>query len=136
MGDEGVGIHIVKHLQNDYPRSDVDFVDGGTGGFHLLEYFEIYPRVILVDATIDADAPGTVKFLKPRFSSEYPKTLTAHDVGLKDLLDALYLMQRQPEIWLYTVSIEKLDQVSLELTPPIRDSISAAAERIARDLGF
>jgi len=96
-----------------------------------LEYFQSYPLVFLVDATIDNDLPGTVKLLKPKFSSDYPPTLSAHDIGLKDLLDALYLLNNQPEIWLFTISIARLTSVSLELTPEVKAAISKASNVIA-----
>jgi len=131
MGDEGIGIHVVRYLQEQNLMPDIDIVDGGTGGFHLLEYFQKYDRVILVDATIDGQPPGTVTLLKPRYSSDYPPTLTAHDIGLKDLLDALYLMEKQPEIVLFTISIPQLDKVTLELTPEIQACIPVAAQSIA-----
>ncbi len=131
MGDEGVGIHVVRYLeQHAEELKGVDFVDGGTGGFHLLEFFQNYDRVILVDATLDGQPPGTVKMLKPKFSSDYPPTLTAHDIGLKDLLDALYLSNQQPEITLFTISIARLDRVTLDLSPPIQRSIEKAARKI------
>ncbi len=131
MGDEGIGIHVVRRLQEDKSLPGVDIVDGGTGGFHLLNYFHEYKRVILVDATIDGRPAGTVRMLKPRFSSDYPPTLTAHDIGLKDLLDALYLLDQQPEIVLFTISIEKLDKVTLDISADIQRTIGEAAERIA-----
>ncbi len=130
MGDEGIGIHVIRYLEEQNLLPETDKVDGGTGGFHLLEYFQKYNRVILVDATIDGQPPGTVTMLKPRYSSDYPPTLTAHDIGLKDLLDALYLMEKQPEIVLFTISIPQLDKVTLDLSPEIRDCIPAAARRI------
>ena len=131
MGDEGVGIHVVRYLEKHANHlQGVDFLDGGTGGFHLLEFFQKYDRVILVDATIDGQPPGTVNMLTPRFSSDYPPTLTAHDIGLKDLLDALYLSQQQPEIILFTISINQLDRVTLNLSPEIQSSIARAAQQI------
>ena len=36
MGDEGVGVHVVRHLERKKWPLKVDFLDGGTGGFHLL----------------------------------------------------------------------------------------------------
>jgi len=134
MGDEGIGIHIVRYLEKNYNWENVDILDGGTGGFHLMGYFQSYPMVILIDATIDGQTAGSIKLLKPKYSSDYPPTLTAHDIGLKDLLDSLYLLNSQPEIWLYTVSIQKLDKVTMELSPEIEASIPAAAERIAENL--
>ncbi len=130
MGDEGVGVHVVRHIEAEGKPESADVLDGGTGGFTLLEYFQQYSRIILVDATIDGQKPGTIALLKPKFSSDYPPTLTAHDIGLKDLLDALYLTDHNPEIWLYTISIEKLDRVSLELSPEIEQIIPEVSRRI------
>lgn len=132
MGDEGVGVHAVRRMVESKAFAGVDVVDGGTGGFHLLEYFTQYDPVILIDATMDGKAPGTISCLRPRFSSDYPPTLTAHDIGLKDLLDALYLLQSQPEIILFTVSIPKLTSLSLELSEPVQMAIPLLMEKIAQ----
>jgi len=81
MGDEGVGVHLVKYLENKHLPKNVEVLDGGTGSFYLLEYFHKYRRIILVDATIDGEPAGTLNMLKPKYSSDYPTTLTAHDIG-------------------------------------------------------
>ncbi|MBN2365146.1 MAG: hydrogenase maturation protease, partial [Calditrichaeota bacterium] len=130
MGDEGAGVHVVRYLDKNYDLKNADIVDGGTGGFHLLEYFHRYPRVILVDATMDGKPPGTVQLLKPKFSGDYPPTLTAHDIGLKNLLDALQLTNHQPDVWLYTISIARLDKVTLKLSAEIEKAIPKAARQI------
>ena len=131
MGDEGIGVHAVRYLEKNFQRSQVDLLDGGTGGFHLLEYFQKYSKIIMIDATIDGQPPGTIQLLKPTFSSDYPPTLTAHDIGLKDLLDALFLLKQQPEIWLFTVSIARLDRLSIELSPELEKALPVLAEKIS-----
>jgi len=133
MGDEGVGIHVIRHLQENYKINNADLLDGGTGGFHLLEYFQQYDRVVLVDATIDGKPPGTINMIKPKYSSEFPPTLTAHDIGLKDLIDSLYLLNKLPEIILFTISINELTRMNLELSDEVIPSIQTTCENI---LGF
>lgn len=130
MGDEGIGIHIASHLQKHVDIPDVDIVDGGTGGLHLLEYFMKYDLVIIVDAAADGKNPGSITMLKPKYSADYPPTLVSHDIGLKDLLEAVILLEKKPEIVLFTISIAGFDQVTLELSPEIRYSIQPAAEKI------
>jgi hydrogenase maturation protease len=134
MGDEGVGIHVVRHLQDNHKLPGIDIVDGGTGGFHLLEYFQNYGRVILVDATMDGKPPGNITLLKPKYSSDYPQTLTAHDIGLKDLLDSLYLLNKQPEIVLFAISISGLGGLNLELSEELQPAVEKAAEAIIKYL--
>ena len=96
MGDEGVGVHVVRHLEKAAVPSGTELLDGGTGSFLLLEPMQRASKVILIDATVDGNAPGTLRRLTPRYSSEYPRTLTAHDIGLKDLLDTFYLLGQLP----------------------------------------
>ena len=65
MGDEGLGVHAAVRLQKENLPDRVDVVDGGTGGFHLLEYFETYDNIILVDATLDDNPNGTIRLIQP-----------------------------------------------------------------------
>ena len=130
MGDEGVGIHIVRHLEKICGRPDVRYVDGGTGGFHLLDYFASSDLVLIIDATVDGKEPGSVTRLFPHFSRDYPRTLVSHDIGLKDMLDALQLLEKKPETVLFTVTIKHPVRVSMDLSPGIQEAVSTAAERI------
>ncbi|MDZ7292019.1 MAG: hypothetical protein ONB44_19480 [candidate division KSB1 bacterium] len=49
-----------------------------------------------------------VRRLRPRFSKDYPRTLSANGIGLKDLLDAFYLLGNPQEVILFAVSIVSL----------------------------
>lgn len=119
MGDEGIGVHIAeKMIHEDLPKG-VDVLDGGTGGFHLLEYFEQYPNVILIDATLDENPPGTIRLIKPKFAKDFPQAMSTHDIGLKDMVSALQLLGTMPNINLFVVSIESIQQQGIELTPNI-----------------
>ena len=69
----------------------MECLDGGTGGFILLEPLQNADRIILIDAAADENPIGTVTRTTPRFSRDYPPTLTAHDIGVKDLLDVFYI---------------------------------------------
>jgi hydrogenase maturation protease len=60
MADEGVGVHAAEQLQRMTWPENIEVLDGGTGGFHLLEYFEVHDHVILIDATLDGREPGTI----------------------------------------------------------------------------
>src|ERR1035441_10799791 len=89
MADEGIGVHVVRALEKHTLPAGVECLDGGTGGFILLEPMQNADCVILIDAADDGNPPGTVTRTTPRFSHDYPPTLTAHDISIKDLLDAL-----------------------------------------------
>lgn len=131
MGDEGVGVHVVNEVDKATLPDDVVCLDGGTGSFLLLESMQQADKVILIDACIDGAEAGAVRKLRPRYSTDYPKTLTAHDIGLKDLLDAFYLMgDRVPDVTLFAISIPPLQDMDLELSPAIRAAVPQVAELV------
>jgi hydrogenase maturation protease len=135
MGDEGVGVHVANRLIAENQIPDVDIVDGGTGGFHLLGYFEGYETIILVDATLDDNPNGTIRLIKPRFANDFPKAMSTHDIGLKDMVSALQLMGKIPTIHLFVVSIESLQQQGIELTDEIEAVVPALMDRIRELVG-
>jgi hydrogenase maturation protease len=108
---------VVRALEKKELPGGVECLDGGTGGFILLEPLENADRIILIDAADDGNAPGTVTRTMPRFSRDYPPTLTAHDIGVKDLLDAFYMQGGVREVVLYAITIDPRQPISLELSP-------------------
>jgi hydrogenase maturation protease len=79
--------------------------------------------LIMIDATMDGQPPGTVRTLRPRFASDYPRTLTAHDIGLRDLVETAALLEHSPEVTLITISIAEMQPMETELSEPIRAAI-------------
>ena len=134
MGDEGIGVHVVRHLEKLGVPQGVELLDGGTGSLLLLEPMQRARKIILIDATLDDHPPGTVRRLTPRFSTEYPRTLTAHDIGLKDLLDTFYLLEGPVDVVLFAVSIASLQEIGMELSPEIAARAPEIAELVLREL--
>jgi hydrogenase maturation protease len=119
MGDEGVGVHVVRDLENRVLPAGVGCLDGGTGGFVLLEPLQNADRIVMIDAAADGNPVGTITRITPRFSSEYPPTLTAHDVGVKDLLDIFYILGGDCEVVLFAITIDPHQPITLSMSPRI-----------------
>jgi hydrogenase maturation protease len=119
MDDEGIGVAAIRHLEQNGFAEHAELVDGGTSGFHLLGLFRDQPRIILIDATTDGQPAGTVSLIQPRYASDFPPSLTAHDIGLKDLLESAALLGDLPAVDLITVSIGDLGSMSMELSPAV-----------------
>tara|TARA_R110001583_G_scaffold179638_2_gene336524 strand:+ start:23996 stop:24529 length:534 start_codon:yes stop_codon:yes gene_type:complete len=130
MGDEGIGVHIIQEMAKTKLPDYVDILDGGTGGFLLLNCFEAYSTVIFIDATMDGKPEGTISLIRPKFASDFPSTLSVHDVGLKDMIEAVYLMEEVPDIHLFTVSIKEINPMTLELNKKVKESIPVIIENI------
>ena len=134
MGDEGVGVHVVRALETMSLPAGVECLDGGTGGFILLEPLQQADRIFLIDATADENPYGTVTRTTPQFSKDYPPTLTAHDIGVKDLLDAFYIQGGNREIILYAISIDPRQAISMDLSEPCEKARDEAVRRILTEL--
>lgn len=136
LGDEGVGVHVARHILEGGPLpAGVECLDGGTGSLVLLEPMQAARRIILVDATADGQAPGTIRRLVPRFSSDFPPSLAAHDIGLRDLLDSFYLTGDAPEVILFAVSIALPQDMTTELSAPVAAVVPEAARLALAELG-
>jgi len=135
MGDEGVGVHIIRALEKHPLPANVECLDGGTGGFTLLEPLQNASYIILIDAAADGNPPGTVTRTTPKFSRDYPPTLTAHDIGVKDLLDVFYIQGGRPDVVLYAITIDPEQPISMELSPAIAEAAEMAVKEILAELG-
>lgn len=127
MGDEGVGVHAIEYLQRESWPADVELVDGGTGGFHLLDYLSAKEPLVMIDATFDGKPVGTVTTLRPKYASDFPRALSAHDIGLRDLVEAAQLTGALPDVHLITVSIGIIRPMEMVLSPMVEAALPAVA---------
>jgi len=135
VGDEGVGVHALQALQQETWPAHVRLVDGGTGGFHLLELLCDHERVVLLDATRDGAPPGTVAQFRARLPADFPAALGAHDIGLRDLISAAALVGPLPAIDVITVSIAELKPMTLELSPAVAAALPEVGRRVRALVG-
>ena len=134
MGDEGIGVHVVRALEQHSLPAGVECLDGGTGGFILLEPLQNADRILMIDAAADGNAIGTVTRTTPKFSRDYPPTLTAHDIGVKDLLDVFYIQGGSREVILYAITIDPQQSISMDLSTDCRKAADEAVARILTEL--
>lgn len=130
MGDEGVGVHVARRLEREPLPAHVDVLDGGTGGFTLLADLTSHDPVVLIDATMDGQAAGTVSVLEPRYASDFPPTLTAHDIGLRDLIVSAALVGSLPRVRLITVSIDDMQSMQMTLSAAVNAAVPRVVERV------
>lgn len=129
LNDEGVGVHIVNLLEKE-AYAEADLMDGGTGGFHLLGFIQSYDCVVIADASLDEFPAGHIRVLHPTFAKDFPKQLSAHEIGLKDLLDAAFLLGNMPDIYLVAISIKEYQEMGIELTTEVKLAIPNAIKQI------
>lgn len=134
LSDEGVGVRAVEYMEDHELPDNVVLLDGGTGGFTLLPEIMKYEEVILIDATLDNNPPGTIRVIKPRFASDFPKAMSTHDIGLKDLIESASIMGKLPPIHLIVVTIPDFQPMNMDLSPAIRTKLPDIYEETLRIL--
>lgn len=135
MGDEGVGVHALRELETRVSVPGVRLLDGGTGGVNLLGELEGARWVIFIDATRDGQPEGAVSYLQPGLITEIPRGISAHDFGVKDLFAAAMLLGSLPELHVFTISVETLKPMCMELSPRVASAIPEVLDRVGRLIG-
>ena len=130
MGDEGIGVHAIHALSKVDLPENIDILDGGTGSFDLMPILAKYKYVIFIDATMDMQPPGTLSVIYPKFAKDFPTVLSAHDVGLKDMIEALEFKEELPEIALITISINEIIPMTIDLSPNIENCLPELIEKV------
>ena len=131
MGDEGVGVQFIQHLEkHNIVFNQTDILDGGTGGFTLMGTIDAYDTIIFIDATMDGKVPGTISLIKTKFASDFPNALSAHDFGLKDMIESMYLLGNAPEMYLFTVSIEEIKPMHISLSREVKAALPQLVEKV------
>ena len=120
LKDEGIGIHAIRELEKENLPPDVSLMDGGTGGLHLISWLQDYERIIMIDATLDDNPPGTIRLIQPRYASDFPHLMSAHEIGLRDMIEAMSLTGNLPEILLIVISAMNINEVGTDLSPEIQ----------------
>ncbi len=62
--------------------------------------------------------------------SDFPITLGAHDIGLKDLIESAILLESLPDIYLITIRIQLKNELSMELTPHLKRTFPIVERKV------
>lgn len=88
-----------------------------------MNYLESYPSVIMIDATLDKNPPGTIRLIEPKFAKDFPKAMSTHEIGLKDLVESLSFMGKLPKIYLFVVSVADIASLHVGLTEEVEKAM-------------
>jgi hydrogenase maturation protease len=134
MGDEGIGVYVVREVEKHPLPGGVECLDGGTGAFTLLGPLQSADRIIMIDAAASSKPAGTIERTTPRFSKDYPPTLTVHDVGMKDLLDVFYIQGGHHDIVLFAITIDPKQPIRMSLSEEAEQWAAKAVEMVLAEL--
>lgn len=130
LQDEGIGVHTLNKMNEMKWPEHIDLLDGGTGGFVLLSLFQDYNTIVIIDAALSDDPPGTINVIKPKFAKDFPKSLSTHELGLKDMIESAILLGKVPKLHLITCSINPKQEMNIQLTAEIAKKIPEIIQKV------
>lgn len=136
MSDDGVGVKVVQHLQREYRFDEnVEIMDGGTLGLDLLPKLEGIDHLIVVDAVETGRKPGTcVRLAGEELPIALETKVSAHQMGLKDLLSVARLLGHSPgEMVLIGVQPGSIE-MDTELTPEVEVILPVLVGNVLNEL--
>lgn len=134
-GDDGFGIAVLRRLEA-LPRSggaaEVRLLEVGTAGLRLAqELLSPYDRLIVVDAVRRGGAPGTVYVLEVSDVGA-PSEIDMHLAVPRQALGLAKALGASPgETFLVGCEPLDVDELTTELSPPVRAAVDVAARRVA-----
>jgi len=135
LSDEGVGVHVANELIKMELPANVSVVEGGTDGFRLLNVITEADRLIVVDAVKGGGEPGTIyrfDINDVRNSPSGFKT-SVHQIGILEVIDLSGLIGKTPHTTVIGVEPKSLE-MSLELSPEIKDKVPRVIELVFEDM--
>jgi hydrogenase maturation protease len=134
LGDEGVGIHVVRQLQSMPLPPEAEVIDGGTGGFELLAHCRGKRKVIVIDAVKAGAKPGTVlRFTPEEAALRWPQPYSAHQAGLAELLHWAKAFMPSLEIIVYGVVPKETATMSTQVSRAVQRQLRKLAAMIVEE---
>lgn len=137
MGDEGFGVHVVKHLEETYifPES-VQLHDAGTAGIYLGPTLEEADWVMVIDVIKSNNPPGTLMYLKDSdiTSKNIQTSMSPHQLGILEIIDICRLRGNEPDTVDFLCAVPKDISLGIELTDVLKNRVTAIGTEIVARL--
>jgi hydrogenase maturation protease len=134
LKDEGVGVHVVKKLENLNLPGDVKVIDGGTETIELLAEIQEAKKIIFVDALKAGGKPGTIYRITPDdLMNESDRHLSLHEVNLLDVLGMAKQLGGHGKVVVIGIEPKEITW-GTELSPEIEKKIPAIIEAVLSEI--
>lgn len=135
LGDDGLGVEVVRRLSKRKGPPFVEFLDGGTAGLYLLPHLEGRSHVLIVDAIDFGGRPGQVVRLRPAEIPAYcGLKLSEHQVTFHEVLALMDLMEARPREMLFVGVQPRSTRWGDPLSCDVEAAIPGVMEEIGRQL--
>lgn len=139
MGDDGVGIHVVRMLKDRIPsRSDLEFKELSVGGLKLVEEILGYQRVFIIDSIESSGSEiGRIREFSVNDFKETQQATAPHVTNFATAFE-LYKRLEPSEIpgsvRIFTIGINPELTFNETLSAPVQKAASELADLVAREI--
>jgi len=139
MGDDGVGIHVVRTLKKKLEsRTDLEFKELSVSGLRLVEEMLGYDEVFVIDSIESKNKKtGRIREFSPDQFKETEQTASPHITNFATALE--FYRRLEPSeipatIRIFTIDIEPKLAFSEEMSELVRDAATKLVEQIIREV--
>jgi len=135
LGDEGIGIHFVRMLNEEsLDYANLEIIDGGICP-EFASFVEDAHKLIIVDAVKGGKKPGTIyHFGIDDVMMDLPMKLSLHQMGVIDSLKMLRLVGKEPKDTIIIGIEPKNINCGLELSPEVKKGLAELRKIVVQEI--
>ena len=129
-------MHVAQLLLRMELPSDVEVIDGGTGGFELIDHVKGKSKVVIVDCFEANAKPGSVARLTlDELSLQRPSPFSVHEGGIQELLRQVQNLVSPPEVVVLGVVPATSDQPGMNLSEEVESQMPKIVSAVLYEVG-
>jgi hydrogenase maturation protease len=133
LGDESLGLVVVREISEEGLFPEIDFACLSTGGLNLLDYIDGYDSLLLIDTACGNNyEPGTITHYNPGNFRETLHLSSEHDVSFSVALETGKRLGLKIPKRIHIIAIEI--SCDLNLSQNLSDNISAQFDKIRSEI--
>jgi hydrogenase maturation protease len=132
--DEGVGVHVTRALAHEQLPSNVVLFEAGTAFLDALSEIEQADRILIVDAMVAGEAPGSI-YRVPFEDCAHPECIASlHGF---DMSRILFMAGRKiaPEVIVIGVEPARIEW-GMELSPVVQQAVPRVLNQIRKEISM
>jgi hydrogenase maturation protease len=131
LSDEGIGVRVIEHLQQQDLPEGVELVDGGTAGADLIDVLADRETVIVVDAVRSDKPAGTMLWFGPDdLSAEQDNALSLHDLDIPQTLAMTKMLNCAPTKIIFLGIVPECFTPGMELSQTLASLLPQIAQTV------